>query len=233
MKNLTIVMAQQNALVGAVERNAEKILATIHAHPHADLIVFPELALTGYPPEDWLFRKEFQKRVIQTLEKLCQAIGDVYAAIGHPRWEGENCFNSVSIIHHGKIILSYDKQCLPNYGVFDERRYFTEGNKTGIFELKGTKIGVLICEDLWHPGPWGKTVKAGAECLILLNASPFNRNKYNERKKILHFRQETEGNVPIVYVNRVGGQDELVFDGQSFVMNAEGEIVTKLPAFEE
>lgn len=230
---LHILMAQQNYTVGAIENNTQQILdVVVQYQSKVDMIVFSELAITGYPPEDWLFRAEFQHDVDDALKKIQAAVEDVYVIVGHPALNQAKRFNAVSILHKGKKIAQYYKRHLPNYGIFDEKRYFESGSEACVFLVKGKRVGVVICEDLWAPGPWEETVNAGAELIVSPNASPFERHKSYKREEIIRLRQSAEGRVPVVYVNTVGGQDELVFDGQSFVMNELGEVCCRAKAFE-
>lgn len=233
--SLRFLISQQNFVVGAIENNAQQMIEVIErfqAQLSVDVIIFSELSLTGYPPEDWLFRTEFQNQVTLFLEKIQKSVKETYVIVGHPLFGKEGCYNTASVLYQGKIIAQSFKQLLPNYGIFDEKRYFIPGNTSCVFEVKGEKIGLLICEDLWGEGPWKKAVGAGAKLIISPNASPFERHKREEREAVIRKRQQTEGNVPVIYVQGVGGQDELVFDGQSFVMNAEGEVCWRAKAFE-
>ena len=244
MSQLRVLVAQQNYTVGAIEANTAQIIEVIEHHQarHSDalpvdIVVFSELSITGYFPQDWLFRDDFQKRVDKALEKIQTATRHLYVMVGHPRYkENDNSqsgkrFNSVSIFHEGKVIAQYDKQLLPNYGVFDEKRYFDPGNNACVFLVKDQPIGVLICEDLWQSGPWKKLVDQNAKLIIALNASPFHEQKYREREKIVQERQKDEGAVPLIYANAVGGQDELIFDGQSFAMNQAGIVCARAKAY--
>lgn len=232
--SLRFLISQQHFLVGAIENNTQQMMEVIKRnHASAEVIIFPELSLTGYPPEDWLFRKEFQQRVDLAFKTIQGAVKNTWVIVGHPLYENGQCFNVASVLHQGKVIAQCYKQLLPNYGIFDEKRYFSPGkNLSSIFEVKGEKIGLLICEDIWGRGPWKKTVEAGAKLIISPNASPFTRHKRDEREAIVRQRQHTEGAVPLIYVHGVGGQDELVFDGQSFVMDAKGEVCWRAKAFE-
>ena len=233
-KTLKICIAQQNYLVGDVEYNTEKIKhAIVKYQTGCDVIVFPELAITGYPPEDLLLREELQVRVEKAIQQIQKIVGDVYVLVGHPYTEYEHRFNAASILHQGKLLARYDKQHLPNYSVFDEKRYFVEGHTPCVLDLHGIPTALTLCEDLWHAGPMRQACEAGAKLVISMNASPFHHKKPEEREGILRFRQREEGALPIVYVNCVGGQDELVFDGQSFVLNAEGIVCARLNAYRE
>ncbi len=230
---LNILMAQINPTVGAIESNREKIISIINAHQaQHDAIIFPELALTGYPPEDLLFRKEFHQKVSENLHTIQNAIKECHVIIGHPIIEQECCFNAASIFYNKQKIHQYHKQNLPNYEVFDEARYFTPGKKDScILEIAGYKIGVIICEDLWHPGPAEDLLRQNIAILMVINASPFDFGKYDKRKALLH--SYAQQGISIIYVNQIGGQDELLFDGQSIAIDKQGAIGARAQAFEE
>lgn len=230
---LFILMAQTNPTVGDVKSNAQHIIQIIKDHQAThDLIVFPELALTGYPPEDLLLRNELHALSTYYLTEIQAAVADCHVLIGHPTLREGDCYNSLSLIHQGNVLKHYDKQCLPNYGVFDEHRYFKPGAKNPlVFELKHNKIGVCICEDLWQPGPVEDLIQQGVSTIIALNASPFDYTKYTLREDLL--KNYARFGVGFIYVNQTGGQDELVFDGQSFAMDRSGTICARAPAFEE
>lgn len=223
---LQVVLAQIDPIVGDVAGNTRKVLAATQQAKQdyaAELVVFPELCLTGYPPEDLLLRPGLLKRVNKALTTLCQQIEDISIIVGHPVGEvGKELFNAASVIQNHQIIAQYLKQKLPNYGVFDEKRYFIEGAEATIFAVNQIKIGLTICEDIWFVEPAAQAVDAGAEVIINLNASPFKQNKIQLREAEVSKRAR-ENNVPVLYVNQIGGQDELVFDGASFAVNALGE----------
>ncbi|MBA2649694.1 MAG: NAD+ synthase [Legionella sp.] len=230
---LNILMAQINPVIGDFEFNKNKISNIIkNNQDKVDIIVFPELALTGYPPEDLLFRKEFHLAVTESLAQIQKIITDCYVLLGYPTLEGEQCYNSVGLIHKGQIIRLYHKQNLPNYDVFDEARYFLSGPKNPcVVEIKNYKIGLCICEDLWKPGPVEDLIAQNV-CLILSpNASPFDHCKHERREALL--RAYASQGVAFVYVNQMGGQDEILFDGQSFAMDKQGVVCARSPAFEE
>jgi NAD+ synthase (glutamine-hydrolysing) len=206
----------------------------------AQLVVFPELALSGYPPEDLLFHRGLRAQVEQALDNLEAAIatGPELPAVllGYPEYEGQQgaprIYNAASLLHRGSPRANYRKICLPNYRVFDEKRYFTAGNAAKVVELHGFRIGLLVCEDIWEPEPARAAQAAGAELLVIINASPYEQHKQRERETLLRSRVD-EVRLPVVYVNLVGGQDELVFDGNSFVMDAAGKVVLRAQPFEE
>ena len=232
---LRIVMAQLNMFVGDMQYNVNKCIDAIHeardTH-HADAIVFPELTLTGYPPEDLLLRSRFYTRVCEALDKLVREVKGIDVIIGYPEKTPQGVFNVASVISNGKITASYHKQHLPNYSVFDEKRYFIPGDSITIVPIKGVPVGLTICEDIWMKQPVGEYARQGAQMLINLNASPFHVNKRQERTEIIKQRV-SESAIPVVYVNLVGGQDELVFDGGSFVCDKMGKIAYRAPDFVE
>ncbi|BCA94870.1 NAD+ synthase [Legionella antarctica] len=230
---LNILMAQINPTVGAIESNRDKIIDIIKTcQDRHDVILFPELALTGYPPEDLLFRKEFHYAVTESLKLIQVATKNCHVIIGHPKQQEECCYNTATIFYKGQKISEYHKQNLPNYDVFDEARYFTPGEKTPcIFALHEHQIGVIICEDLWLPGPVEDLIQQGISTLMVLNASPFDYDKYLRREKLI--KSYAQQGITIIYVNQIGGQDELLFDGQSIAMAHTGTVFARSPAFEE
>lgn len=232
---LRIALAQLDMLVGDVVGNVIKIaraVARARDELQADVIVLPELALTGYPPEDLLLRPGLHRQVLRGLETLKREVAGIDVVVGYPAPGPEGLFNSASLIRDGVIIATYHKQHLPNYSVFDEKRYFHPGHDPVVVTIKGIPIGITICEDLWLPGPMQQVQEAGAQMLLNLNASPYHARKGGEREAVLRQRLH-EAPIPIVYVNQVGGQDELVFDGESFVMAADGCVVLRGRSFVE
>lgn len=228
---LKLALIQHSFMVGDVISNAKKMVELAHTAKEkgANLIVFPELALLGYPPEDLLLRPSLASRVKLAFEILCQ-VKDVVMLVGYPHIDQHGTFNSMAIIHNGQQKGFYHKQCLPNYGVFDERRYFSQGHNQVLFDYQGVTIGLLICEDLWQPAPIKALKDKGADLVVVMNASPFEQNKQEQRKHILKQRA-SEHQLPIVYVNSVGGQDDLVFDGGSMVVDSQGNVVHEAPRF--
>jgi len=223
---LRIAMAQINFMVGDIEGNTDTVIAqAIQARDvlKADLVVFPELTLTGYPPEDLLLRADLHLRVDKALLRIKEQVSGIDIILGYPQQTINGCYNVAALIRNGETMTHYHKQHLPNYSVFDEKRYFQPGATPCIVYVKKIPIAITICEDLWHPAPTQQAVKAGAKLIVSLNASPFNTNKVAKRKKILQQRAR-DANVPILYVNWVGGQDELVFDGGSLAINEDGNI---------
>jgi NAD+ synthase (glutamine-hydrolysing) len=230
-KQLKIAMAQLNMIVGDITGNANKIIeAAKHARFHlgADCVVFPELALTGYPPEDLLLRPAFLQQVQKGLDIVRNNVSGIDVVTGFPEAREGGLYNSACVIRDGQIIATYRKQILPNYGVFDEKRYFTAGSEPVVLDINGVPVGITICEDIWFPEPIRLAHQAGAKLIINLNASPFDVYKPHDRNKALLDRVD-ENKIPIVYVNLVGGQDELVFDGASFVMGADGLVASRAP----
>ncbi len=229
-----IVMAQLDLQVGDVDGNTSRIIeAAVSARDEygADVVVFPELALTAYPPEDLLLRDGMRQRVARALTRLRESVHGIHMVVGYPEYTAECAFNAACVLRDGKKIANYRKHRLPNYSVFDEVRYFRPGDSATVFEVNGLALGVTICEDIWEPEPAAMAAAAGARVLLNLNASPFHLDKGGERGQVLTARaQETD--CPIIYVNAVGGQDELVFDGESLVCDARGRIVYRAPAFE-
>ena len=233
-RSLSIALAQLNWLVGDIEGNTERMLQTLNEQQKAgaDLVMFSELALSGYPPEDLLYRDDFYQRCEVQLERLQAATPHIAVLVGHPWREGDKLYNALSLFAQGKLLGRYFKQQLPNYGVFDEKRYFSAGHQSCVVELKGYRLGLLICEDLWLDGPIDAVKAAGAEVVLSINASPYNREKPYIRKTLMAAHCQRTG-LPLVYLNQVGGQDELIFDGCSKVFDAAGNMTHRLAAFAE
>ena len=234
-QRLCIAIAQLNFLVGDVRGNANKVIdAAVRARDElqADAILFPELTLTGYPPEDLLLRPGLHRAVNVALETIRTQVKGIDVIVGFPEQTGNDLFNAAAVFREGKRVASYHKWHLPNYSVFDEKRYFSAGDKPCVVEIAGVPVGLTVCEDIWYAVPVVKAKQAGAKLILNLNASPFHRGKTDERETELKKRVQEAG-LPVVYANLVGGQDELVFDGASMVMNAEGTICQRAPAFEE
>ena len=223
---LSLAIAQLNLKVGDIEGNTSQILdAATHARDGlgAQLIVYPELTLTGYPPEDLLLRPAFISKVETALQYLAREVSGITLILGYPRRSGGKLYNAAGVIADGGICQEYFKALLPNYSVFDERRYFVPGSKPCVVDIHGTRVGVTICEDIWAPEPAARAAAAGAQLLVNLNASPYHTGKAPEREASVMARARETG-LPIVYVNLVGGQDELVFDGGSFSVDASGQL---------
>lgn len=232
---VTVALCQMRCAVGDIAGNARRMAAfarTARNRHGADLIAFPELAITGYPPEDLLLRADFVRRARAAVEGLAAQCPDIDMLVGLPWAEDGRLYNAVAWVHAGMIADLYRKQILPNYGVFDERRYFATGDAPLVRVVGGNAIGVTICEDLWEPGPVAHAVAAGAGIVINVNASPYHRDKDRLRLQVAGARVAQDG-VTLAYVNMVGGQDELVFDGMSFVVDRLGEVVARAAAFHE
>ncbi|MCW8357050.1 NAD+ synthase [Marinomonas pontica] len=231
---LRIAMAQLDMLVGDITKNTQSVIDAANQardHERADVVVFPELTLTGYPPEDLLLRASLDPRIESALAKILAEVRDIYVVVGYPRRIDGELFNCAGVIYQGQLLVEYAKQKLPNFLVFDDKRYFSEGREAGLVDIKGVKVGLSICEDIWHPEPIAQAKAAGAELILNLNASPYHIEKMGEREALLHQRA-TEVTLPIVYVNYMGAQDELVYEGGSFVVNAKGEKIMQTPWFE-
>lgn len=223
-KKIRVVLAQLNFHVGDIEGNLQKhFVAAAKARDElaADVIVFPELSLIGYPPEDLLLRKSFVHDAYAALQKFNNEMRGIYCVLGHPLPSSDGLFNACSLTYNGNIIGQYFKQQLPNYGVFDEKRYFVPGELPCVASIHDVQTGLVICEDLWTPGPCRQAVDHGARLILSPNASPFETDKHEQRLSILSKRIKAN-KLPIVYVNHVGGQDELVFDGGSMVLDDKG-----------
>jgi NAD+ synthase (glutamine-hydrolysing) len=229
---LSLLVAQINLKVGDIQSNTDQVIDIIRSKQKThDVIIFPELTLSGYPPEDILLHSSFHHQINQALSIIQSNTQSCYVVIGHPFKDKNHCiFNRVSIFYHQQCVLIYDKHHLPNYGVFDEKRYFTPGSlRAKTLGINGHRVGVCICEDLWQPGPVEKHIENQTELLILINASPFDTQKMSQREQLLQY-YASQG-IALAYINLVGGQDELIFDGQSMVFNAKGELKARLPAF--
>jgi NAD+ synthase (glutamine-hydrolysing) len=230
-----IALAQLDLLVGDVDGNATRVITTARQAREqlgADLVLFPELTLSGYPPEDLLFHRGFRRQVETALERVRQEVPEGCVMLGFPEYTRAAIYNSAALISDGSLAAIHRKAELPNYKVFDEKRYFHAGAQPTTVECKGLRIGLLICEDVWEPEPAQLARSDGAELLVAINASPYEIHKQREREEIARARVRDVG-LPLAYVNLVGGQDELIFDGNSFVMDAEGEVVMRAPAFTE
>ena len=232
---MKIALAQLNFTVGDIKGNQQKIIdaiATAYDKEQAQLILFPELALCGYPPEDCLLQPDFLRQCDDALQAITLATNNITVILGHPHYENGCLYNAASVLQNQQSIGIYHKQLLPNYGVFDEKRYFTEGKTSCIIPLEDLKLGILICEDLWDPKPIKSTIEAGATLIVSLHASPFDYKKSLQRQELItsHAR---EHKTPIIYMQSIGGQDELIFDGGSFSVNATGNIFHQSPYFRE
>ena len=230
-----VALAQVDLAVGDVAGNTAKILdyaARARDEMQADLVVFPELSICGYPPEDLLLHAGLRYRTEQAVADIRDAVKGIAVLIGFPEYVDDQIYNSCAVLSDGELLCGYRKHLLPNYRVFDEERYFTAGTKAAVFRLNGLGIGLTVCEDVWQPGPIAAARSAGAECIIVINGSPYELNTQIKREQVVRSRI-AESHIPILYLNMVGGQDELVFDGGSFAMDAEGSIDFRAPAFDE
>ncbi|MGR8941915.1 MAG: NAD+ synthase [Gammaproteobacteria bacterium] len=234
--NLKIALAQTNFLVGDIAANVQnihRVAEGARVQLGADLVVFPELTVTGYPAEDLLLRPDFIAAANSAVGQLAALLPkEIAVVIGYPERDADRLYNSAAVLYRGGVMAGYRKRALPNYGVFDEQRYFTAGDKPCVFEYQGAKIGLTICEDVWHPGIINANKHEGADLLLTLNASPFNAGKSQQREAVICTQVKAAG-IPLVYVNQIGGQDELVFDGASFVVDGQGDVVFRAEEFSE
>ena len=229
---LSIVLAQLNPTVGDLDRNVDLLRAALRAAAGADLVVAPELCVAGYPPEDLVMRPAFQRAVRERSERLAQlTVGGPALLVGAP-WKDDDgrLYNAALLLQDGKIAALQYKHDLPNYTVFDEKRVFAAGPVPAPLLFKGTRLGLLVCEDMWTPPVAAALTAAGAELLIAMNASPFDTRQQADRLAAATKRVNETG-LPLLYVNQAGGQDELVFDGDSFVLNADGKVAVRAAAF--
>lgn len=235
-KSIRFCIAQLNLLVGDITGNKKLIIDAIKTAKNehqADIIILPELALTAYPPEDLLYRTDLYRQIDQAITEIQSHCNEVFVVLGYPARFDNNIYNQASILTVSGSLLDYQKQNLPNYRVFDEQRYFTAGQKNDqLINIHGLNIGLTICEDIWQTKPAEALKAAGAELIININASPYHADKHDQRKKMLEQRIDESG-LPIIYCNLVGGQDELVFDGASVVIDSNKKLVFEAPAFEK
>jgi len=232
---LRVAIAQINLTVGDIRGNTRQVIEYARAARDdlkAHVVLFPELTLTGYPPEDLLLRPDLYQRLDPALAEVTEAARGIDMVIGYPhRAADHKIYNACAHLHDGALVGRYFKQELPNYGVFDEKRYFSPGQGAALARIKGVKVAFTICEDIWSPGPMRLAADSGARLMFNINASPYHTGKIHQRELLLAKRAR-EGNMPIVYVNLVGGQDELVFDGHSLVVDAKGKTVFRAPDFQ-
>ncbi len=234
-ESLRIALAQRNFLVGDVQGNAARVIEVARQARDelgAQLVLFPELTLSGYPPEDLLFHRGFRRQVEAGLARVCAQVPDIDLLFGFPEYTQAGIYNSAAYVSGGQVAAIHRKAELPNYKVFDEKRYFQPGSQPSITDCRGTRAGLLVCEDIWAPQAVQLSGAGGAQLLLVINASPYEIHKQREREQVARARARDVA-LPLVYVNLVGGQDELVFDGNSFVMDARGEVVMRAPAFAE
>jgi NAD+ synthase (glutamine-hydrolysing) len=227
-------LAQINTRVGAIDANTGKVLdyAARARAQGCDVVLFPELTLCGYPPEDLLLHRGLRSRVAAAFATVRDKVRGIAVYVGYPEYVGDVIYNSAVLLRDGQVLANHRKVALPNYAVFDEKRYFTPGDAATVIEVAGAKLGLIICEDVWVPASCRAPAAAGAEAIVVINGSPFHRTQQQTREQVLARRAE-ENSLPLVYVNMVGGQDELVFDGGSVVVDAEGRVRFRAPLFEE
>lgn len=233
--SLRIALAQINLFVGDVAGNTQRVIdvaADARDRLKADLVLFPELSLCGYPPEDLLFHKGLRRQVSAALERVRAETHGVAVMVGYPEYTQDAIYNAAALVRDGATLANYRKQELPNYRVFDEKRYFEPGTETRIVEINGIRVALLICEDIWEPNPARAAKERGAQLIVVINGSPYSMHYQERRESIVRDRVNDTG-LPVVYLNLLGGQDELVFDGGSFVMNAAGEVVQRAAPFIE
>ncbi|MEE3003478.1 MAG: nitrilase-related carbon-nitrogen hydrolase, partial [Pseudomonadota bacterium] len=229
-----INLCQLNPKVGAITENLAKIISAISEAKtkKVDVILFPELCLTGYPPNDILFRKSYQSQIFNAIQRIQELAHDIVVLVGHPFFSNDKIYNSASVIAGGKVILRHDKIMLPNREVFDEKRYFFAGEDVKSFYIKNTKCALVICEDIWHESVNLKIKKLKPELIFCINASPFQIGKLNQRIKIIKNACSIHS-ANYLYLNLVGGQDSLVFDGSSFAIDSSGKVVAQAKQFHE
>src|SRR5712671_7966144 len=234
-QSLRIALAQIDLLVGDVHGNAARVVniaRQARADLGADLVLFPELSLSGYPPEDLLFHRGFRRQIEHGLAKVREEVQGISVMLGFPEYAGKAIYNAAALISGGMVAAIYRKAELPNYKVFDEKRYFQAGAQPTVADVRGFRVGLLVCEDIWRPEAAQLARADGAQLLLVINASPYEIHKQREREDMARERARDVG-LPLAYVNLVGGQDELVFDGNSFVMDAHGPVLMRAPPFEE
>jgi NAD+ synthase (glutamine-hydrolysing) len=234
-EKISVALAQVDLVVGDVSGNTQKIIEysqRAHDDMHADLVVFPELSVSGYPPEDLLFHSGLQRRVDEALQIIRDSIRGIAVLVGFPEYDGDAIYNACAVFKDGAVLAQYRKHLLPNYRVFDEQRYFVAGKEASVFSLNGIRVGINICEDMWKSGPAAASRAAGAEVIVTINGSPYERDCQRNRESAVKSRVKEAG-IPVVYLNMVGGQDELFFDGGSFAMDANGDLTFRAERFKE
>jgi NAD+ synthase (glutamine-hydrolysing) len=228
-------LAQLNTRVGAIDANGKKVreyAARARDEHGCELVLFPELTLCGYPPEDLLLHRGLRSRVAAAFDAVKNGVHGVAMLLGYPEYDADTIYNSAALIKDGRVLANHRKQALPNYAVFDEKRYFHPGSRATVAEIAGARFGIVVCEDAWLPEPSAAAAAAGAELILVINGSPFHMYQQQVREEVLAARAHETG-LPLVYLNMVGGQDELVFDGGSLVVDARGEVQFRAPLFEE
>lgn len=234
-KKISIGIVQENPIVGDIEGNLQLAINAIDKlskQSSPDIFLFTEMFITGYPPEDLILRDDLLDASYEAVEKLCEVKPESFIVIGYPKKEGDSIFNCAGVLRNKSVITEYKKQELPNYEVFDEKRYFQSGKGPGIFEVNGLRVGLSVCEDIWHENVIKQLHEKKTDLILNINASPFHLDKIKERK-VLISGHAINYSLPIVYANQVGGQDELVFDGTSMAMDGEGQQILQLAKFKE
>ena len=234
-KKISIGIVQENPIVGDIEGNLQLAINAIDKlskQSSPDIFLFTEMFITGYPPEDLILRDDLLDASYEAIEKLCEVKPESFIVIGYPKKEGDSIFNCAGVLRNKSVITEYKKQELPNYEVFDEKRYFQSGKGPGIFEVNGLRVGLSVCEDIWHENVIKQLHEKKTDLILNINASPFHLDKIKERK-VLISGHAINYSLPIVYANQVGGQDELVFDGTSMAMDGEGQQILQLEKFKE
>jgi NAD+ synthase (glutamine-hydrolysing) len=229
MRTFRVALTQMNSTVGALAQNADRIIERINEaeQQRADLVAFPELGLTGYPPEDLVLKPEFISDNLREIERIAVAVGDITAVVGFVDTDGRDIYNAAAVMQQGRIVGCHHKFYLPNYSVFDEQRYFKAGSEWTVFTIRGVKVGVNICEDIWYPvGPGTSQAMAGAEVIVNINASPYRAGKHEQRYRMVATRALDQLSY-VCYLNLVGGQDELVFEGGSMICDQNGERIAQ------
>src|SRR6202022_467924 len=231
---MRVAIAQLNQVVGDLSGNAARILEAMAQARRggAHLLITPELSLCGYPPEDLLLRPAFLSSCADELARLAARVEGITVLVGFPELAPDGRYNAVAVLRDARVIAVYRKRCLPNYTVFDEQRYFTAGGDPCIVDVEGIRVGIIICEDVWCAGPAAAARDAGAQLIVVPNGSPYHTRQQALRRQVVVDRARETG-LAIVYVNRTGGQDELVFDGASFIVDGSGTVAQQLPAWHE
>ncbi len=231
---MKIGLAQINTRVGAIDANTRKVLeyAARARERGCDVVLFPELTLCGYPPEDLLLHRGLRSRVEAAFAQVREEVRGIAVLVGYPEYQGDAIYNSAALLRDGRLLANHRKVALPNYSVFDEKRYFQPGAGATVVDLDGSRVGLIVCEDAWVPQPCRAATESGAEVILVINGSPFHHAQQHAREQVLAMRAQ-ESALPLVYVNMVGGQDELVFDGGSVVVDAQGRVQFRAPLFEE
>ena len=232
---MKIAIAQINPTLGDIKENASKIISSIKSAKGkgSNVVIFPEMAITGYPPKDLVLNEKFIKKNIESLNEIKKHCKDITAIVGFIDKKTDNLYNSAAVIRNKRIILKQSKTHLPNYDVFDEKRYFKSSQTSKVVEIKNTKIGIAICEDIWLDGPVEQLKEKGAKLIFNLSASPYSKGKERIREDKIIRKKCKKNNIPMVYCNLVGGQDDLIFDGHSYYFNEKGEKIFEAPCFEE